>query len=79
MSTREVLNEVEFEHQMTPQYYTKIYDAIVSGILEAQPDMKFVGMALARTILEISELVSTYERCFVVSILFEQEVQISEI
>jgi hypothetical protein len=43
----EVLNEVDFEHSMTPEYYTKIYDAIVKSIQSVQPDMEFVGLALA--------------------------------
>jgi len=43
----EVLNEVEFEHYMSPQYYTKIYDAIVTAIHKISPKTKFVGMALA--------------------------------
>ena len=43
----EVLNEVDFEHQTTPEQYTERYDAIVSGIHKASPDTKFVGMALA--------------------------------
>jgi len=43
----EVLNEVEYEHSMTVEYYTLIYDAIVDAILEVQPNMQFVGMALA--------------------------------
>ena len=43
----EVLNEVEFEHYMSPQYYTKIYDAIVTAIHKISPQTKFVGMALA--------------------------------
>ena len=43
----EVLNEVEFEHNMTPQSYTKIYDAIVSALKPLLPQTKFVGMALA--------------------------------
>eukprot|EP00026_Physarum_polycephalum_P005216 Phypoly_transcript_05246.p1 GENE.Phypoly_transcript_05246~~Phypoly_transcript_05246.p1 ORF type:complete len:383 (-),score=55.27 Phypoly_transcript_05246:109-1257(-) len=43
----EVLNEVEAEHDMSPETYTRIYDAIVAGILEVQPKMTFVGMALA--------------------------------
>jgi hypothetical protein len=43
----EVLNEVEFEHHMTPQMYTKIYDAVVAAMRQVQPDLKFVGMALA--------------------------------
>jgi hypothetical protein len=43
----EVLNEVDFEHQMTPQAYTKLYDAIVLAMREVQPEIKFVGIALA--------------------------------
>jgi hypothetical protein len=42
----EVLNEVEFEHSMTPEFYTAVYDAIVTEIRKVVPDMKFVGMAL---------------------------------
>jgi hypothetical protein len=43
----EVLNEVEFEHEMTAQQYTARYDAIVSAIHAVSPDTKFMGMALA--------------------------------
>jgi Glycosyl hydrolases family 39 len=43
----EVLNEVDFEHQMTPQTYTRLYDAIVTAMKKVQPETKFVGMALA--------------------------------
>ncbi len=43
----EVLNEVDFEHRMTPQQYTARYDAIVSAIHRVSPRTKFVGMALA--------------------------------
>jgi hypothetical protein len=43
----EVLNEVDFEHNMTPEQYTLVYDAIVSGIKAVDPGMKFVGLALA--------------------------------
>jgi len=43
----EVLNEVEAEHQMTPEQYTARYDAIVHAIHEVSPQTKFVGMALA--------------------------------
>jgi hypothetical protein len=43
----EVLNEVEFEHSMTPEQYTARYDAIVSAIHKVSPDTKFMGMALA--------------------------------
>jgi hypothetical protein len=43
----EVLNEVEFEHHMTPETYTHLYDAVVTAMRQVQPDLKFVGMALA--------------------------------
>ena len=43
----EVLNEVDFEHHMTPQTYTRLYDAIVTTMKQVQPDTKFVGTALA--------------------------------
>jgi hypothetical protein len=43
----EVLNEVDFEHSMTPEQYTARYDAIVSAIHEVSPETKFMGMALA--------------------------------
>ena len=43
----EVLNEVDFEHNMTPEQYTARYDAIVSAIRTVAPQMKFVGLALA--------------------------------
>jgi hypothetical protein len=42
-----VLNEVDFEHNNTPETYTRIYDAVVSSIRKVSPDTKFVGMALA--------------------------------
>jgi hypothetical protein len=43
----EVLNEVDFEHRMTPEQYTARYDAIVSAIHKVSPETKFMGMALA--------------------------------
>jgi hypothetical protein len=43
----EVLNEVDFEHNMTPEDYSARYDAIVSAIHAVSPDTKFMGMALA--------------------------------
>ena len=43
----EVLNEVEFEHHMSPEMYTKLYDAVVTAMRKVQPDLKFVGLALA--------------------------------
>jgi hypothetical protein len=42
----EVLNEVSHEHHMTPETYTRIYDAVVTAIRRVQPQMKFVGLAL---------------------------------
>jgi len=45
----EVLNEIDFEHQMSPETYTRIYDAIVSSIHQVNPGIKFVGLALAGT------------------------------
>ena len=44
----EVLNEIEFEHKMTPETYTKIYDAVVESIRRVAPQTKFVGLALAQ-------------------------------
>lgn len=43
----EVLNEIDFEHQLTPENYTRLYDAVVDAIRRIQPEMKFVGLALA--------------------------------
>ncbi len=43
----EVLNEVDSEHSMTPETYTRVYDAVVSAIRGAAPQMKFVGLALS--------------------------------
>jgi hypothetical protein len=43
----EVLNEVDFEHQMTPELYTARYDSIVSAIHQVSPATKFMGLALA--------------------------------
>ena len=43
----EVLNEVDFEHNMTPEQYTERYDAIVSAIHAVSPETKFVALALA--------------------------------
>ena len=43
----EVLNEVDFEHQMTPETYTRVYDAIVAAIRRVQPQSRFVALALA--------------------------------
>ena len=43
----EVLNEIEYEHQIDVVTYTRLYDETVSAIKAVQPDMKFVGLALA--------------------------------
>ncbi len=43
----EVLNEVDFEHQMPVETYTKIYDSAVAAMREVEPSTKFVGTALA--------------------------------
>ena len=45
----EVLNEIDGEHRMSPETYTRVYDAIAGAILKVAPHMKFVGMALAGT------------------------------
>jgi hypothetical protein len=43
----EVLNEIEFEHKMSPETYTRVYDSVVTAIRRVAPDTKFVGLALA--------------------------------
>jgi len=43
----EVLNEVDFEHKMTPEFYTHLYDAIVQAIHAVDPKIRFVALALA--------------------------------
>jgi hypothetical protein len=43
----EILNEPDLEHNMSPQTYTKIYDAMVGAIRTVLPQTKFVGLALA--------------------------------
>jgi hypothetical protein len=43
----EVLNEVDFEHNTTPEDYTLRYDAIVEGIQKVSPRTQFMGLALA--------------------------------
>jgi hypothetical protein len=48
----EVLNEIEFEHAMTPEQYTARYDAIVSAIHEVSPGTRFVALALATPSVE---------------------------
>jgi hypothetical protein len=43
----EVLNEVDYEHSMTPETYTRLYDEIVTAMKAVDPNLRFVGMALA--------------------------------
>ncbi|MEO5888823.1 MAG: glycosyl hydrolase family 39 [Ferruginibacter sp.] len=43
----EVLNEPDLEHNISPQLYTKMYDAIVTGMKKVAPETKFIGLSLA--------------------------------
>jgi hypothetical protein len=43
----EVFNEPDYEHNNTPETYTKKYDAMVTAIHQVSPNTKFVGLALA--------------------------------
>jgi hypothetical protein len=43
----EVLNEPDLEHNISPQLYTKMYDAIVTGLKKISPETKFVGISVA--------------------------------
>ncbi len=43
----EVLNEVDFEHHFDAETYTRLYDEVVLAMKQVQPDLKFVGLALA--------------------------------
>lgn len=43
----EVFNEIDIEHQPTPQQYTQEYDAVVGAIHAVDPSIRFVGLALA--------------------------------
>ncbi|HUI41194.1 MAG TPA: glycosyl hydrolase family 39 [Terriglobia bacterium] len=47
IDTWEVLNEIDFEHHMTPETYTAVYDAITAAIRKIDPSIKFMGLALA--------------------------------
>jgi len=46
----EILNEIDLEHQLSPEYYTQIYDAVVGAIHQIDPTMKFIGLSLAHGI-----------------------------
>lgn len=41
----EVLNEPELEHNLSPEQYTRQYDAIVNAVKVVSPETKFIGMA----------------------------------
>jgi hypothetical protein len=43
----EVLNEPDAEHNISPQDYNLLYDAIVTAIRQVSPKTKFVGLGLA--------------------------------
>ena len=43
----EVLNEIDFEHHIDAETYTRLYDEVVTAMKKVQPGMKFVGLALA--------------------------------
>lgn len=43
----EVFNEVDGEHDTTPQQYVERYDAVAQAVLKVAPAMKFVGLALS--------------------------------
>jgi hypothetical protein len=43
----EVLNEIDVEHFMSPQYYTYFYDLITLAMLKVRPQLKFFGLVLA--------------------------------
>jgi hypothetical protein len=41
----EVFNEPDLEHGLTPETYTKLYDAVVEAIHKVSPNTKFVGIS----------------------------------
>jgi hypothetical protein len=43
----EVLNEVDFEHHISPETYARLYDEVVLAMKAVQSETKFVGLALA--------------------------------
>jgi len=43
----EVFNEVDGEHDTTPQQYVERYDAVTQAVLKVAPQMKFVALALS--------------------------------
>ena len=43
----EVFNEIDGEHDTTPQQYVERYDAVTQAVLKVAPAMKFVALALS--------------------------------
>ena len=43
----EVLNEIDIEHNWSPQDYTKFYDTVTAAMLKVDPKIRFVGMAVS--------------------------------
>ena len=43
----EVLNEADSEHSWTAEGYTRFYDAVVSAMRGVDPNLEFMGLALA--------------------------------
>ncbi|MFF3228217.1 hypothetical protein ACFYV7_35860 [Nocardia suismassiliense] len=43
----EVLCEPDIGHRLSPETYTKLYDAVVARLAPLDPDMKFVGLSLS--------------------------------
>jgi hypothetical protein len=43
----EVLNEPDLERNLSPETYTRLYDAVVKAMRAVQPQTKFVGVSLA--------------------------------
>lgn len=43
----EVLNEPDLEHNISPQLYTRIYDAVVTELKRISPETKFIGISVA--------------------------------
>lgn len=43
----EVLNEPEYEHQISVEQYTRLYDSVQAAVRAVSPATRFVGMSLA--------------------------------
>ncbi|GAB2471608.1 hypothetical protein GCM10027063_10200 [Promicromonospora xylanilytica] len=43
----EVLCEPDVGHKLSPEVYTRLYDAVVSRLAPLDPDMKFIGLSLS--------------------------------